>query len=72
MPFWFRFWRHAIQAMWRVTRGRWFVWRDAPDDVVQEAAALAAALGVDDDAETHELLSQAVIEQRLRLDKATG
>ena len=30
---------YAIQAMWRVRRGRWFVWRDVPIDVVRRVSA---------------------------------
>lgn len=35
-----RFWLYITQALWRVHRGRWYVWRDVPTDIVRKAAAL--------------------------------
>ena len=35
-----RFWFYLIRASWRNTRGRWYVWRDAPTDIVRKVAAL--------------------------------
>jgi hypothetical protein len=35
-----RFWWYVIRASWRVGMGRWYVWRDAPTDVVRQVAAM--------------------------------
>jgi hypothetical protein len=35
-----RFWLYVIKAVWRSVRGRWYVWRDVPTDVVRKIAAL--------------------------------
>ena len=56
---------HAIRGLWRVLQGRWFVLRDAPDDVVANIAALEMR---DDDApELHQLVRDANAELALRL-----
>lgn len=35
-----RFWFYLLRAAWRVTNGRWYVWRDAPYDIVRQVATL--------------------------------
>ena len=35
-----RFWWYVAKASWRLGRGRWYVWRDAPTDIVRRVAAL--------------------------------
>jgi hypothetical protein len=35
-----RFWWHVIKVMWRHVNGRWYVWRDSPDDIVREVAGM--------------------------------
>ena len=35
-----RFWFYMTRALWRVIRGRWYVWRDVPTDVVRMAGGL--------------------------------
>ena len=34
------FWVYTLRAMWRLSAGRWYVWRDAPTSVVREVACL--------------------------------
>ena len=56
---------HAIRGLWRALQGRWFVLRDAPDDVVANIAALELR---DDDAPAlHQLVGDANAEMALRL-----
>lgn len=40
LAFWLKFWSFTSRAMWRHVRGRWYVWRDAPTEVVRVAALL--------------------------------
>jgi len=35
-----RFWLYVIKAVWRSVRGRWYVWRDVPTNVVRRVAVL--------------------------------
>ena len=35
-----RFWLYVIRASWIFARGRWYVWRDVPTDVVRKVASL--------------------------------
>lgn len=35
-----RYWFYIIRACWRSARGRWYVWRDAPTDIVRRVAVL--------------------------------
>ena len=35
-----KFWLYVIKAVWRSVRGRWYVWRDVPTDVVRRVASL--------------------------------
>ena len=56
---------HAVRGLWRITNGRWFVLRDAPDDVVANIAALEMR---DDDApEIQRLVWDANAELALRV-----
>lgn len=66
-----KFWLYTIRAMWRVGRGRWYVWRDAPLQVVEEAAELRLHLQETDDANMKNLILQACDELALR-DKKDG
>ena len=34
------FWFYVIKASWRLSIGRWYVWRDVPTDIVRQVAAL--------------------------------
>lgn len=42
-----KFWLYTVRALWRIHRGRWYVWRDAPTDVVRKVAALYFAMRKD-------------------------
>ena len=65
-----RFWFYAIRAMWRVAMGRWYVWRDAPTDVVREMAVLwYHARHRSDIDESGQVIKQAYDEYRLRKRK---
>jgi hypothetical protein len=44
-----KFWYYFIRSIWRVVNGRWYVWRDAPTDVVRQAAALKFEAAEDKD-----------------------
>ena len=58
---------HGILGLWRVMHGRWFVLRDAPNDVVANLAALELC---DDDApEVRQLVVDATLELALRVQK---
>ena len=35
-----RFWLYVIKAVWRSVRGRWYVWRDVPTNVVRRVSVL--------------------------------
>jgi hypothetical protein len=35
-----RFWWYVTKASWRLGRGRWYVWRDTPTDIVRRVAVL--------------------------------
>ena len=35
-----RFWFYVMRAAWRNGFGRWYVWRDAPTDIVRQVAVL--------------------------------
>lgn len=35
-----RFCFYIIRASWRIGRGRWYVWRDTPTDIVRQVAVL--------------------------------
>jgi len=35
-----KFWLYVIKASWIFARGRWYVWRDVPTDVVRKVASL--------------------------------
>jgi len=61
-----RFWFYTLRAIWRINRGRWHVWRDAPDDVVRSAASLAESLRDSDEPSAHEAVRQAQAEFALR------
>ena len=61
-----RFWLYTIRAMWRVSRGRWFVWRDAPLQVVEDAAEMHPHLKDTDDPNMKILIRQACEELELR------
>lgn len=57
----------ATRAIWGVVNGRWFVWRKAPDDLLEVIAGIKLT-----DAETsdmHELVRQAKEELSLRGNK---
>lgn len=62
-----RFWFYTIRAMWRICSGRWYVWRDAPDDVVRFHAVMRRYA---DDTETIEMARQATLEHNLRRRRA--
>ena len=63
-----RFWLYTVRAMWRVITGRWFVWRDAPTDVVRKAASLWFSMRKDtkQDVGVTDLVTQARAEAKLR------
>jgi hypothetical protein len=58
-----RFWLYVIKASWRSARGRWYVWRDVPTDVVRKIAALWYLERKD---EKRELVYEAYKEYQLR------
>lgn len=35
-----RYWFYIIKVCWRLANGRWYVWRDIPDDIVRQVAVL--------------------------------
>lgn len=57
---------YACVRMWRVILGRWFVWRDAPTDVVRAVAATWRWVRNHDQSATKELVRQARDEAKLR------
>lgn len=61
-------WLYIIRALWRVIHGRWYVWRDAPTDVVRKVAALSFTIRRKSDVPTYtrELIDQARVEARYR------
>ena len=63
-----RFWFYMARSQWRVIRGRWYVWRDVPTDIVRRAAALWFLARKDKDAEpeVESVILQARNEYRLR------
>jgi hypothetical protein len=61
-----RFWFYTLRAIWRIERGRWYVWRDAPTDVVRLVAATYRIAKNDDDLKVFELTYQAREEYKLR------
>lgn len=67
-----RFWAYMIKAMWRTTRGRWYIWRDTPTDVVRKAAALWFVVRRDKEADEAlvSTISQARSEAKLRKKNA--
>lgn len=56
---------HGILGLWRVMHGRWFVLRDAPNDVVANVAALP--LADEDSPEMRQLIVDANLEMALRV-----
>lgn len=65
-----RFWFYTIRASWRVAMGRWYVWRDAPTDVVREMAVLwYHARRRSDIDESSQVIKQAYDEYQLRKRK---
>lgn len=68
--FWLRFWPYTIRALWRVGNGRWYVWRDAPTDIVRFNAIMTRY--AKDGDEVQEMARQARIEytQRKRRGEA--
>jgi len=64
-----RYWFYAIRATWRLLNGRWFVWRDAPTQVVREAASLWRWARYDTDEDHKALIWQARQEYKLRKRK---
>lgn len=56
---------HGILGLWRVMHGRWFVLRDAPNDVVANLAALP--LADEDSPEMRQLIVDANLEMALRV-----
>lgn len=59
------FWRWSVQAMFRHLLGRWHYWRDVPDWVVSEWAAMCDEL--EDEDEVKAMARLAVTEMRLRI-----
>jgi hypothetical protein len=35
-----KFWFYVIKVSWRISMGRWYVWRDVPTDIVRQVAVL--------------------------------
>lgn len=66
-----RFWFYTVRAIWRGVNGRWFVWRDAPTDVVRKAAALWYTGRNDSDPDHVNVLRQAREEYKLRKRRGT-
>jgi len=58
-----KFWLYVIKASWIFARGRWYVWRDVPTDVVRRIAALWY---FDRKEEKSELIHEAYREYQLR------
>jgi hypothetical protein len=56
-----------IRGLWRVTSGRWYVWRDASQETVEEIAELE--FNDNDSDELHEMVRQAKEELRARGEK---
>lgn len=65
-----RFWFYCFKASWRVAMGRWYVWRDAPTDIVRQVAVLWYHNRRDDRDESSEVIRQAYQEYKLR--RSTG
>ena len=63
-----RFWWYVIRASWRNAMGRWYVWRDAPTDVVRQVAAMWYLNRRKKD-EKSELIYEAYKEYQLRKQK---
>ena len=66
-----RFWLYAIRAAWRVANGRWYVWRDAPTDVVRQMAALWYMARKNPE-EGSEVIHQAYQEYQLRKQRGVA
>lgn len=60
------FWLHVIRASWRVAFGRWYVWRDAPTNIVRRIAVLWYFQRKQPEEEGSELIRQAYEEYQLR------
>jgi len=58
-----KFWLYVIKASWIFARGRWYVWRDVPTDVVRRVAALWY---LERKEEKNELVYEAYKEYQLR------
>lgn len=61
-----KFWFYSIRAMYRVLRGRWYVWRDAPIEVVEQIAEMKPHLKSTDEVGLVNLIVQAEKELELR------
>ena len=61
-----RFWRYVIRASWHSAMGRWYVWRDAPTDVVRQVAVLWYLERKSPRDESSALIEEAYNEYKLR------
>ena len=61
-----RYWFYVIRACWRAGMGRWYVWRDAPTDIVRQVAVLWYHQRRNPGEEGSEAIRQAYQEYRLR------
>lgn len=61
----FLFWKHVIVTMWRYESGRWYVFRDTPDWVVNDIADIE----LEGDGEVDDFICEARKEQLLRRRK---
>lgn len=59
-----RFWWHIVKAMWKHLNGRWYVWRDTPDDVLRDV--LKIDITHEEDSEVITLVRGAWQEHKLR------
>lgn len=61
-----RFWFYVMRASWRFGFGRWYVWRDAPTDIVRQVAVLWYLERKRTQDESSDLIHQAYKEYQLR------
>lgn len=60
------FWFYTMRASWRVAFGHWYVWRDAPTNIVRQVAVLWYHARRRPPEEDTEVIRQAYEEYQLR------
>jgi hypothetical protein len=73
MRYSFSFWLYMFKALWRhhISK-RWFVWRDAPKEVVREASALVSVAKKQKDIPSSLLFVLLDARKELKLRKRRG